>query len=142
MSSATATLSRRTRNCVATQHSCSLTCRSLAATGASTQAEDEVQRALLLDVVIGERSAVLKLLTGKDEALLVRRDTCKKKKPSGLSTDPTFQSAHQHSKQLIRHTVLSTVPIWKEKSALPFNPTAHTANTKQQTNLLCPGFWP
>lgn len=30
---------------------------------------------LLLDVVVGEGSAILKLLSGKDQALLVRRDT-------------------------------------------------------------------
>ena len=33
-----------------------------------------MQRRLLLDVVVGERAAVLELLAGEDEALLVRRD--------------------------------------------------------------------
>src|SRR5689334_22181854 len=37
----------------------------------STQAEDEVQRALLLDVVIREGAAILKLLASEDQALLV-----------------------------------------------------------------------
>ena len=36
--------------------------------------KDEVKRRLLLDVVIRESSAVLKLLPGKDKALLVGRD--------------------------------------------------------------------
>ena len=34
-----------------------------------------MERGLLLDVVVGKRPAVLKLLTSKDETLLVRRDT-------------------------------------------------------------------
>jgi len=33
-----------------------------------------VQRGLLLDVVVRQRAAVLELLPGEDEALLVRRD--------------------------------------------------------------------
>jgi len=33
-----------------------------------------VESAFLLDVIVGERSAVLKLLAGKDQALLVRGD--------------------------------------------------------------------
>ena len=41
---------------------------------ATTQAQDQVQRGLLLDVVVCERAAVLQLLAGKDEALLVRGD--------------------------------------------------------------------
>ena len=46
----------------------------LALLGAATEAEDEVKRGLLLDVVVGEGAAVLQLLSGEDEALLVRRD--------------------------------------------------------------------
>ena len=38
------------------------------------QAQDEVQRRLLLNVVVGERAAVLELLARKDQALLVGRD--------------------------------------------------------------------
>ena len=38
------------------------------------QAENKVKGALLLDVVVGERAAVLQLLASEDEALLVRRD--------------------------------------------------------------------
>jgi hypothetical protein len=34
-----------------------------------------VESRLLLDVVVRERTAVLKLLTSEDQALLVRRDT-------------------------------------------------------------------
>ena len=43
---------------------------------AAAQAQHQVQRRLLLDVVVGERAAVLELLARKDEALLVRRDAC------------------------------------------------------------------
>jgi hypothetical protein len=39
---------------------------------ATTQTKDEVEGALLLDVVVGEGTAILKLLAGKDQALLVR----------------------------------------------------------------------
>merc|ERR1712188_267567 len=38
---------------------------------ASTEAEHEVKGRLLLDVVVGEGAAVLELLSGEDEALLV-----------------------------------------------------------------------
>ena len=38
------------------------------------QAQDEVEGALLLDVVVGEGAAILELLAGKDEALLVWGD--------------------------------------------------------------------
>jgi len=40
----------------------------------TTQAEDEVESRLLLDVVIRERATVLELLSGEDQALLVRRN--------------------------------------------------------------------
>ena len=40
----------------------------------STEPEDEVESALLLDVVIREGSAVLQLLSSEDEPLLIRRD--------------------------------------------------------------------
>jgi hypothetical protein len=40
----------------------------------STEAQDEMQGGLLLNVVVGERATVLKLLAGEDETLLVRRD--------------------------------------------------------------------
>jgi hypothetical protein len=33
-----------------------------------------VERGLLLDVVVGQGAAILQLLAGEDEALLVRRD--------------------------------------------------------------------
>lgn len=42
----------------------------------TAQSEDEVERRLLLDVVIRERATVLELLAGEDEALLVRGDAC------------------------------------------------------------------
>merc|ERR1711977_156598 len=41
---------------------------------AATQAQDKVQRRLLLDVVVGEGAAILELLAREDQALLVWRD--------------------------------------------------------------------
>ena len=40
----------------------------------TTEAEDEMEGRLLLDVVIRESAAVLELLASEDEALLIRRD--------------------------------------------------------------------
>ncbi|KAF1361509.1 hypothetical protein EJ07DRAFT_47046, partial [Lizonia empirigonia] len=37
-----------------------------------TETEDQVESRLLLDVVVGESAAVLELLAGEDQALLVR----------------------------------------------------------------------
>ena len=42
---------------------------------ASTEAEDQVKRRLLLHIVVGEGASVFQLLAGKDETLLVRRDS-------------------------------------------------------------------
>jgi hypothetical protein len=41
---------------------------------AAPQAEYEVERRLLLDVVVAQRAAVLELLAREDKALLIRRD--------------------------------------------------------------------
>jgi hypothetical protein len=41
----------------------------------TTETEDKMESRLLLDVVVGERSAILKLLSGEDETLLIRRDS-------------------------------------------------------------------
>lgn len=41
---------------------------------ASTETEDQVKSRFLLDVVIRERTAVFKLLSRKDQALLIRRN--------------------------------------------------------------------
>ena len=41
----------------------------------TTKAEDEVQGGLLLDIVVGEGSAVLELLSSEDETLLIRGDS-------------------------------------------------------------------
>ncbi len=41
---------------------------------AAAQAQDQVEGALLLDVVVGQDAAVLELLARKDEPLLVRGD--------------------------------------------------------------------
>jgi hypothetical protein len=38
----------------------------------TTEAEDQVEGRLLLDVVVGESSAILELLTSEDQSLLVR----------------------------------------------------------------------
>jgi hypothetical protein len=40
----------------------------------ATKAEDKVEGGLLLNVVIGQSTSILKLLAGEDQALLVRRD--------------------------------------------------------------------
>ena len=40
----------------------------------TTETENEVEGALLLDVVVGKGAAVLELLAGKDESLLIRGD--------------------------------------------------------------------
>jgi len=42
--------------------------------GTTTEPQDQVEGRLLLDVVVGQSAAVLKLLTGEDQSLLVRRD--------------------------------------------------------------------
>merc|ERR1712093_215328 len=42
---------------------------------ATAEAEDEVEGGLLLNVVVGERAAVLELLAGEDETLLIGRNT-------------------------------------------------------------------
>ena len=41
----------------------------------STKTKDKMESALLLNVVIGKGSSVLKLLSGEDQALLIRGDT-------------------------------------------------------------------
>merc|ERR1719232_15944 len=46
----------------------------LALLAATPQAEDQVQGGFFLDVVVGQGPAILKLLAGKDQPLLIRRD--------------------------------------------------------------------
>jgi len=41
----------------------------------TSESEDEMESGLLLDVVVGEGSAVLELLSSEDESLLIWRDT-------------------------------------------------------------------
>jgi hypothetical protein len=41
----------------------------------SSQTQDKMQCALLLDVVVGEGTAILELLSSEDKTLLIRRDT-------------------------------------------------------------------
>ena len=43
--------------------------------GSSSEPENQVKRRLLLDVIVGEGSAVLELFSGEDQALLVGRDS-------------------------------------------------------------------
>uniref|UniRef100_A0A0E0A079 DUF3475 domain-containing protein n=1 Tax=Oryza glumipatula TaxID=40148 RepID=A0A0E0A079_9ORYZ len=49
----------------------------VAASAAAAEAEHQVKRRLLLDVVVGQRAAVFQLLPREDEPLLIRRDPCK-----------------------------------------------------------------
>ncbi|GIL68782.1 hypothetical protein Vafri_22020, partial [Volvox africanus] len=46
---------------------------------ATTQTQHQVQRALLLDVVVGKRATVLQLLAGEDKTLLVRGNAWRRK---------------------------------------------------------------
>merc|ERR1712170_210926 len=41
----------------------------------SPESEDEMESGLLLDVVVGEGSSILKLLSSEDESLLIRWDS-------------------------------------------------------------------
>jgi len=43
----------------------------------ATQAQHQVECRLLLDVVVSQGAAILQLLAGKDQTLLVRGDACK-----------------------------------------------------------------
>jgi hypothetical protein len=45
-----------------------------AAAAAPSEAEHQVERRLLLDVVVGKSAAVIQLLSCEDQPLLVRRD--------------------------------------------------------------------
>jgi len=42
---------------------------------APTETQHQVQRGFFLDIVIAQRSAIFELFTGKDEALLIRRNS-------------------------------------------------------------------
>lgn len=44
----------------------------LALLGSTTEAEDQVEGGLLLDVVVRKSAAILELLSGEDQTLLVR----------------------------------------------------------------------
>jgi len=47
----------------------------LALLGTAAKSEDEMESRLLLDVVVGQGATVLELLAGKDQTLLVRRNS-------------------------------------------------------------------
>jgi len=49
----------------------------VAAPAAAAEAEHQVQRGLLLDVVVSQGAAVIQLLPCENEPLLIRRDACK-----------------------------------------------------------------
>ena len=56
----------------------------------TTETEDQVEGGLLLDVVVGESAAILELLAGEDQALLVRGDaawSCKHRASSKVAGD-------------------------------------------------------
>ena len=53
---------------------------------AAAEAQHQVKRRLLLDVVVGQSAAILQLLPREDEALLVRRDTYNKTETSTISS--------------------------------------------------------
>jgi len=42
---------------------------------ASTETKDEMQGGFLLDVIVGQRASILKLLSSKDQTLLIRRNS-------------------------------------------------------------------
>ena len=52
----------------------------LALLAATTQTQHEVERRLLLDVVVAQRATILKLLASEDETLLVGRDSYKNRR--------------------------------------------------------------
>ena len=49
---------------------------------ATTQAEDQMEGGLLLDVVVSQGATIFQLLASKDQALLVGRDACTKEPES------------------------------------------------------------
>ena len=58
---------------------------------AATQAQHQVQRRLLLDVVVSQGAAILQLLASENQALLVRGDACiheRRKQGDGLELVP------------------------------------------------------
>lgn len=59
--------------------------------GTTTEAEDQVESGLLLDVVVRERAAILKLLTSEDKALLIRGDTYFDSNQTRVRTDAVLE---------------------------------------------------
>jgi len=66
----------------------------VAAPAAAAEAEHQVQRGLLLDVVVSQGAAVIQLLPGENEPLLIRRDACKFPWPISL---PQLQQQDNHA---------------------------------------------
>ena len=47
----------------------------LALLGTTTEPQDEMERGLFLDIVVGQGSAILELLAGENQPLLIWRDS-------------------------------------------------------------------
>ena len=74
---------------------------------ATPQAQHQVQSGLLLDVVVRQGAAILQLLAGKDQTLLIRRDACKPMECS-IST-----YAGQKSLCLLVYHCSTAVPLYQ-----------------------------
>ena len=62
----------------------------LAFLGTTTKAEHQVKGGFLLDVVVAQGAAILKLLTSEDQTLLIRRDTFNRNEVRRYKTDNTL----------------------------------------------------
>ena len=71
---------------------------------ATTKPQHQVQRALLLNVVVGQRAPVLQLLARKDQALLVRRDACTPTDPSESVHNGTLSHYNEWDSADKQHT--------------------------------------
>jgi hypothetical protein len=67
----------------------------------SSESKDEVESALLLNIVVRESASVLKLLAGENQTLLVRRDAL-------LVLNPT------HAQRTLVYSVWSLQRRWEE----------------------------
>ncbi len=68
---------------------------------ATTKSQHQVQRALLLNVVVGQRAAILQLFACKDQALLVRRDACTPTNPSKSAHNGTLSVFNERDSALL-----------------------------------------
>ena len=66
----------------------------------STQTQHQVKCGLLLDVVVSQGATILKLLSSKDQTLLVRGNTCKQASQTQFLCSSVPKNSHSsHSKQ-------------------------------------------